>query len=97
MKYHGSLWKQTEQWFNEHFKFDASHIPDTDEAYPEYDKFCNDFVNSITYDDAKKCLEDLNSQRYDYDKLGIEWTTEIYVHLKSYADHVTWDPGLWQK
>ena len=34
MEYQGSLRKQVEQWFNEHFTFNASHIPDTEEAYP---------------------------------------------------------------
>ena len=89
MEYHGSLWKQVEQWFDEHFTFDASHIPDTEEAYPEFEKFCEDFINSVKYDDAKKCLEDLNAQRYDYDKLGLEWVDDIYEHLKKYADNVT--------
>jgi hypothetical protein len=89
MEYHGSLWKQVEQWFDEHFTFDASHIPDTEEAYPEFEKFCENFIDSVKYDDAKKCLEDLNAQRYDYDKLGLEWVDDIYAHLKKYADNVT--------
>ena len=89
MEYHGSLKKQVEQWFDEHFTFDASHIPDTEEAYPEFEKFCKNFIDSVKYDDAKKCLEDLNAQRYDYDKLGLEWVDDIYKHLKKYADNVT--------
>lgn len=90
MEYQGSLQKQVEQWFDEHFTFDASHIPDTEEAYSEYEKFCKDFIDSVKYDDAKKCLEDLNAQRYDYDKLGLEWTDTIYSFLKKCADKITW-------
>jgi len=90
MKYSGCLRNQINQWFNEHFTFDASDIHDTDEAYPEYEKRCKEFIDSVTYDDAKKCLEDLNSERYDYDKLGLEWTDTIYSFLKKCADKITW-------
>lgn len=90
MKYSGSLSKQVKQWFNEHFTFDASDIPDTEEAYPEYEKRAEEFVDSITYDDAQKCLNDLNSERYDYDKLGLEWTDDIYKILKKCADEQTY-------
>ena len=89
MAYYGYLQQQIEQWFNEHFTFDASHIPDTEEAYPEFEKLCEDFVNSVKYEDAKKCLEDLNAQRCDYDKLNFEWVDDIYKCLKQYADKVT--------
>ena len=88
MKYSGGLNAQISQWFNEHFTFDASHIPDTEEAYPEYEKFADDFVNSITYDDAKKCYEDLNSQRYDYEKLELGWIDDIYKMLKDCAERM---------
>ena len=89
MEYYGYLQQQIEQWFNEHFTFDASHIPDTEEAYPEFEKFCKDFIDSVKYEDAKQCLEDLNAQRYDYDKLCFEWVDDIYKYLKKYADKVT--------
>lgn len=90
MKYSGCLNKRVSQWFNEHFTFDASDIPDTEEAYPEYEKRCNEFINSVTYETAIKCLEDLNAEVYDYDKLGIEFTDTIYEELKKCADKMTW-------
>ena len=88
MKYTGSLKNQVNQWFNEHFTFDASDIPDTDEAYPEYEKRAKEFISSITYEDSIKCLEDLNSERYDYDKLDIDWTEDIYYILLKCADKI---------
>lgn len=90
MKYTGCLKNKINQWFQEHFHFDVSNIPDNEEAYPEYENRINDFINSVTYEDAKKCLEDLNSEKYDYDKLGSEWIDDIFKELKRCADKMTW-------